>query len=80
MSVPFVVVSLVQPRWLDGLNRLWFLLGLFLGWLVSPLFLLLFYYLVFSPMALVLKVFGHKAFAKNGWVEKTKNCNFTRNF
>ena len=75
-----LLVSIISPQLLQPLNRLWFRLGLILGWLVSPVILALFYFLLFSPMVLVIKLFGHTAFPKKGWVAKTKKCDFTRNF
>lgn len=76
----FLFLALLRPRLLRPLNRAWYIFGLFLGWLMSPLFLALFYFVVFVPMVLVIKLFGHKPFPKKGWVVKTKPCNFTRNF
>ncbi|MCC6138447.1 MAG: hypothetical protein IT287_07420, partial [Bdellovibrionaceae bacterium] len=47
VSAIVVVISFLRPSFLNYLNRIWYIFGLFLGWLISPLFLALFYYLIF---------------------------------
>lgn len=76
----FFLCSLIAPQLFYGLQRGWFLLGLFMGWLMSPLFLTLFYFIIFVPMAIALKVLGHKPYQRHGWIKKNKVCDFTRPF
>lgn len=82
LSVPVVLTALAffVPKFLHQIHRGWYIFGLFLGWLLSPLTLSLFYFLIFVPMALVLKLFGHKAFLRKGWIHKKKSCDFVRPF
>ena len=54
----FLLLGLVRPDILGPLNFLWTRLGLFLGKLVNPIVLGLMYYLVISPIALVMKMIG----------------------
>ncbi len=82
LGVPMglVAVTVLRPRLLEPLNRLWFVFGLLLAWVMSPVFLTLFYFLIFVPMAMVIKLCGHKPFPHRGWVKTKKRCDFVRNF
>lgn len=54
----FALVALVAPRALEPLNRLWFALGLLMGRITSPIFLAIFYYVVLTPLALLMRTTG----------------------
>lgn len=56
----FLVVSFVAPAILRGPNKLWFMFGQVLHKFVSPIILGAMYFLAFTPMALLLKLFGKK--------------------
>lgn len=79
-SSTVLMIFLFCPQVFAKINRYWFIFGLFVGWLVSPVFLTLFYFLFFTPMALFLKFLGHKPYLRQGWVRKSKTCDFTRLF
>jgi hypothetical protein len=54
----FFLFALLLPDALGPLNRIWTALGLFLGKLVNPLVLSALFFLVFTPMALLMRAFG----------------------
>jgi hypothetical protein len=54
----FLAVSLINPRLLAPLNRLWLFLGLALHSVVSPLVLGLLYYTTVTPIGLVMRLVG----------------------
>ena len=54
----FLAVALVAPRILAPLNKLWLKLGLLLHRVVSPIVLGIMFFLVITPMGLLMKVFG----------------------
>ncbi len=58
IAAAFTVLALVLPRVLAPLNRLWFRFGLFLNRIVSPIILGLMFYGVFTPIGLLLRLFG----------------------
>lgn len=74
-----VAIACRFPQWIARLHTGWHRLGLVLGYLISPIFLTLFYFLLLSPFVVLLKVFGHKPY-KTGWVGKKKQCIFGRSF
>ena len=54
----FLVVALVVPSLLGPLNRQWLRFGLLLHKIVSPLVLGVMFYLVITPMGLLMRMFG----------------------
>lgn len=51
-------LALAAPGLLAGPNRLWFKLGLLLGRIVSPIVLGVLFFLLITPVGLVMKVIG----------------------
>lgn len=58
IAAAFALVTLIKPTLLAGLNRLWMKFGLLLGKIVSPIALGVLFYLVFTPMGLLMRLFG----------------------
>lgn len=58
LSVVFLLLALVAPNVLQPLNRLWFKFGELLGRIVTPIIMGIMFYLVFTPMALIIRVLG----------------------
>jgi hypothetical protein len=53
-----LLLALVSPQVLEPANRLWMKLGLLLGRIVNPIVLSLMFFLVFTPVALILRWIG----------------------
>lgn len=51
----FLAAGLIAPRLLAPLNRLWFRFGLLLHKLVSPVMMAVIFYLVVTPMGLLMR-------------------------
>lgn len=58
LAAVFAAVTLIAPKALAPLNRLWFGLGLLLGRIVSPIVLGLIFFMLITPVALVTRIFG----------------------
>lgn len=54
----FLVFSLAAPGLLLPLNRMWAAFGARLGWLNNHLILGLFFFVLMTPMAVVMRLFG----------------------
>ena len=54
----FLLLALLCPRTLNGLNRLWLRLGLLLNRVVSPVALGIVFLLTVVPIGLLLRLFG----------------------
>ena len=58
LAILFGVVALVAPRVLAPLNRLWFLVGLILHAIVSPVVLGLLFFTTVTPIGALMRAFG----------------------
>lgn len=58
VAVSFAFATLIAPKTLTSLNRLWFSIGLLLGKIVSPVVLGIIFFLLISPISIVLRLFG----------------------
>ena len=57
-AAAFVVFALLAPGLLLPLNRIWAAFGARLGWLNNHVVLGLFFFLLMTPMAVVMRLFG----------------------
>ena len=69
------LITLINPKLLSPLNRLWMNFGLFLGLIVSPIVLGVIFFLIFTPVSLILKLIGRdelniKLINKNSYWKK----------
>jgi hypothetical protein len=77
LSGVFALLSLLKPEYLEPLNKVWYLLGLSLGKIVSPLVLGTIFFLIITPVALVLKIkkrdvlFIKKRHVQTYWIDRT---------
>jgi len=58
LTVFFLITSLIKPDVFLPLNKLWMRLGLFIGKIVSPIILGIIFFALFTPIALITKLFG----------------------
>ena len=77
IALGFAVVSLTRPSLLAPLNRLWLKFGLLLNRIVSPLVMGLLFYLVITPIALMMRLTGkdplrlkYDAAARSYWIPR----------
>tara|TARA_Y100000817_G_C16474432_1_gene375188 strand:- start:179 stop:562 length:384 start_codon:yes stop_codon:yes gene_type:complete len=75
-SLIFLVLGLLNSKILSPLNKLWFRFGLFLGKIISPLIMGIIFFLVVTPIALIMKLLGKDVLNlkyntnKSYWIEK----------
>jgi len=76
-GLALLLCGLAYPKLLKHPYRGWITLSLFLGFLASHLILLLTYYLVFTPIGVIMRIFGKEFLnmnfdknAKTYWIEK----------
>ncbi len=56
LSGVFVLIAWLRPNLLEPLNKAWYLLGIFLGKIVSPLILGIMFFLMITPLAIGMKL------------------------
>ena len=74
----FLLTAIVHPRLLAPLNRLWFRFGLLLHKLVNPIVLAIMFFLVITPIGLLMRALGRDALrlrldqdAPTYWIDRT---------
>jgi ABC-type sulfate transport system permease subunit len=60
VAAAFLLAALVFPRVLGPLNRLWFRFGMLLHRVVSPVVLGVIYFLVFTPLGVLMRALGKR--------------------
>jgi len=58
VSFVFLVLGLMNSKILSPLNLLWFKFGILLGKIVSPVVMGIIFFLVVTPISIILKIFG----------------------
>jgi hypothetical protein len=75
-SLIFLTLGILNSEFLTPLNKMWFKFGIFLGKIFSPLIMSLIFFLVVTPIGLVLRLIGKDVLNlkfnndKSYWVEK----------
>ena len=76
ISLIFLTLGLLNSRLLTPLNKIWFKFGLFLGKLISPLIMGIIFFLVVTPIGLLMRMIGKDLLSlkfntkKSYWIEK----------
>ena len=56
ISIIFLLLGLLNSKILTPLNRLWFKFGILLGMIMSPLIMVLIFFLVVTPIGLLMRM------------------------
>ena len=76
ISLVFLTLGLINSKILTPLNKIWFKFGLLLGRIVSPAIMGIIFFLVVTPIALIMKIIGKDLLNlkfnkdKTYWIEK----------
>ena len=58
VSLLFLVLSIINSNFLLPLNKLWFKFGIFLGKIISPIIMGIIFFLVVTPIGLIMRLLG----------------------
>ena len=78
ISIIFLLLGLVNSKILNPLNKQWFKFGIFLGKVISPLVMSIIFFLVVTPIGLLMRLLNkdllNLKFNNNSsyWIEKTE--------
>ena len=76
ISLIFLVLGLLNSNILTPLNKLWFKFGIFLGKIISPIIMGIIFFLVVTPIGLLMRLLGKDLINlkynnnKSYWIEK----------
>ncbi len=85
ISLIFLVLGLLNSKILTPLNKLWFRFGIFLSKIISPLIMGIIFFLVVTPIGLIMRIFGKDVlnlkYNKNQsyWIEKNSQKSRMKN-
>ena len=77
ISLIFLILGIINSSLLSPLNKLWFKFGIFLGKIISPIIMGIIFFIVVTPIAILMKVFNKDLLNlkfnndKTYWIEKT---------
>ena len=77
ISIIFLVLGLINSKFLTPFNKLWFEFGLILGRIVSPVIMGIIFFFVVTPTAFIMRLIGKDLLnikfnnKKTYWIEKT---------
>ena len=77
ISFIFLILGLLNSNLLSPLNKLWFKFGLLLGKIISPIIMGIIYFLIVTPIAIIMRLFKkdllNLKFKKNNnyWIDKS---------
>ena len=76
-SVIFFLLGITNSKLLNPLNKIWFNFGILLGKMISPLVMGIIFFLVVTPIGVIMRVFGKDILSlkynkknKSYWIEK----------
>ena len=86
ISITFLILGLINSKLLSPLNKIWIKLGEVLGIIISPIVMFLVYFIVLTPVSLIVRLFGKdllglKFFKKNDtyWIKRKSNLGSMNN-
>ena len=76
ISAIFLILGLLKSKLLTPLNKLWFRFGIFLGKIISPIIMGIIFFLVVTPIGIIMRLLGKDLLnlkynkEKSYWIEK----------
>ena len=77
ISLIFLILGIINSSLLSPLNKLWFKFGIFLGKIISPVIMGIIFFLVVTPIGIIMRLIGKDVLnlkynnSKSYWIEKT---------
>ena len=77
IGIIFLILGILNSKFLTPLNKIWFKFGIFLGQIISPIVMGIIFFLVVTPIAFIMRVLGKdvlklkKNTDNSYWIKKT---------
>ena len=78
VSLAFLALGLLNSKFLSPLNKIWFKFGLFLGKIISPIVMGLIFFIVVTPIGILMRILKKDLLNlkmnnnKSYWIEKSE--------
>jgi hypothetical protein len=79
ISIIFLFLGLLNSKLLEPLNNLWIKFGEILGKVISPIIMMIVFFIVLTPLSFIIKLFGKDLLQikfikkKSYWINRKKN-------
>ena len=80
LSLPFLILGLLNSKILTPFNRAWIKLGEILGLIIAPVIMALVYFVFLTPISLIVRIFGKDLLnikfnkkLETYWINRKKN-------
>ncbi len=80
VALLFLFLAIFKPNFLNPLNKVWIKFGELLGMIIAPIIMCLVYFIILTPISLLLRIFGkdllNLKFSKkinSYWIERVKD-------
>ena len=85
-SVVFLILGLLNSKFLSPLNKSWIKLGEILGVIIAPIVMALVYFVILTPVSLIVRIFGKDLLGlklnkeqKSYWIKVKKEIGTMKN-
>jgi hypothetical protein len=81
LSFAFLVLGFLNSKILSPFNYMWLQFGLFLGKFITPIIMALLFFIVITPIGLIMRLFGKDQLMKkyssksSYWIKREKSMN-----
>ena len=80
LSLPFIILGLLNSKFLTPLNKAWLKLGEILGMIIAPIIMAIVYFVILTPISLLVRILGKDLLSikfnkklETYWINREKN-------
>ena len=80
LSLPFIILGLLNSKFLTPLNKAWLKLGEILGMIIAPIIMAIVYFAILTPISLLVRILGKDLLGikfnkklETYWINRKKN-------
>tara|TARA_B100000683_G_scaffold25000_1_gene22950 strand:+ start:103 stop:486 length:384 start_codon:yes stop_codon:yes gene_type:complete len=80
LSLPFIILGLLNSKFLTPLNKAWLKLGEILGMIIAPIIMAIVYFVILTPISLLVRILGKDLLSikfnkklETYWINRKKN-------
>ena len=80
LSLPFIILGLLNSKFLTPLNKAWLKLGEILGMIIAPIIMAIVYFVILTPISLLVRILGKDLLGikfnkklETYWINRKKN-------
>jgi len=80
ISIPFIILGLINSKILTPLNNAWIKVGEILGMIIAPIVMAIIYFFILTPISIVVRIFGKDLLSikfnkqvNTYWINRKKN-------